>query len=115
MNQQQQFKTLSKSKNESLLDRREELNKIIADASEQLSSINDELMVRVLREESNKLIVGDHTVSLVKRLSFKDVPLEIAKKFRAVKKVVDPSVLKPLYEKGVKIPNVAISEYILVK
>jgi hypothetical protein len=68
-----------------------------------------------LRQRRKSSIVGDRSVQVVERLSFSKVPLEFAKKFRAIKKVVDGDVLRPLYKKGVAIPDVTTTQYVLVK
>lgn len=109
-------KALKSSSLDDLVRRRENIQAIIKDSETMLSELNDELMVRVLKSPEQKLETKDGKfVQLVKRVSFSSVPLEFAKKYHAVKKVVDSTVLKPLYDKGIQIPNVATSEYILVK
>jgi hypothetical protein len=98
-----------------LLDVRDEIKDIIANATDRLKDIDAELYKRVEKEPTRKLVVEDRTVQIVERLSFTHVSLEVAKKYKAVKKVPDSSVLKPLYLKGYKVEGVSTIEYVYVK
>jgi hypothetical protein len=113
--QQIKLTAITKTRTENLLTKREELNAIMAEAKQTLDRINEELMVRVTQEETGKLIVGEKTVQIVNRTNFTNVPLDFARPLMAVREVIDPTVLKPLYNKGVEIPGVTYAAYILVK
>lgn len=99
----------------SLLAKRDELKALIAEADAIVKTIDEELLIKVSKTEEKKIMVGKRSIQLIERLSFSKVPLEFAKKFRAVKKVVDGDVLRPLYKKGVAIPDVTTTQYVLVK
>lgn len=113
--QQIKLTAITKTRTENLLAKREELNSILTEAKQTLDKINEELMVRVAKEEDGRLTVGEQTVQIVNRTSFTNVPLDFARPLMAVREVIDPTVLKPLYNKGVTIPGVTFSAYILVK
>lgn len=100
-----------------LLQTREELVSIINEAKEKLDEVNGMLLVEVQATDEKKLTIGSTTVSLVKKLNFTKVDLKIAKKYHAVKEVIDTDVLKPLYAKlGNKtFKGVTQSEYIIVR
>jgi hypothetical protein len=98
-----------------LLDVRAEIKDIIAEAQERLKTIDTELYKRLEKTPERKLTADTHIVQIVERLSFTNVPLDVAKKYKAIKKVPNAKVLKPLYQKGYKMEGVTISEYIYVK
>ena len=102
---------------EKLLHTREELVSIINDAKEKLDEVNGMLLVKVQATDEKKLTIGSATVSLVKKLNFSKVDINVAKRYHAVKQVIDTDVLKPLYAKlGNKtFKGVTQSEYIMVR
>ncbi len=100
-----------------LLETREELVSIINEAKEKLDEVNGMLLVKVQATDEKKLTIGGATVSLVKKLNFSKVDINVAKRYHAVKQVIDTDVLKPLYAKfGAKtFKGVTQSEYIMVR
>jgi hypothetical protein len=84
-----------------------------------LEVTNDELINRILTackdsKTEKALRIQDKWATLVSRPSFKDVPLKFAKKYLATKVVVDSKILSPLYKKGLEIPNVTTSDYVMI-
>ncbi len=111
----QSLKTNKRTTTENLVNKRQEIKEIIENAQTLLDEVNGELYIRVSKTSEHKLILDSNVISIVTRTSFINVPLDFAKRFRAVKKVVDSSVLKPLYDRGVNIPNVETSSYIKIQ
>lgn len=106
---------ISKLSTEELIQKRDALKAIISEAEELLKRVDEQLFVRVDAEEERKLFVGARTVSIVSRANYKNVSLRFAAKYKAVKETVDGSILSAFYKKGVKIPNISFTEYVMVK
>jgi len=75
-----------------------------------IKAIKDELVERM---DTNGEIVGNYSLVKAKRINFK-IDLEKAKELGAVKPAIDNSVLKKLFDKGVKIPH-EVTSYLLIK
>lgn len=107
-------KDVTKLTNENLIRKHDELKAIIAEAEALLKQVDDELFARTNKIENKKLIVGDRTVSIVKRVSYKDVTLNFARRHEAIKEVVDTAILGGFYKSGMDIPGLTFTEYPLV-
>ena len=118
-------KVVEKISDRDLIAKRKELKAIINEANEILDkAIDPELFKRadkceVWNEKKGKMErkygVDSDTVIIVERPNFNFVPLSFAKKKNAIKIVPDSDVLKPMWQEGVQIPGVKLTEYVTVK
>ena len=76
--------------------------------------IREEILARLEEEKKDGELIGEYSVTKAKRVNFK-TSLEEAQEFGAVKQSVDTTVLKRLYDKGVKVPGVSITTYLSVR
>lgn len=99
---------------EGLLEQREKLVHMRDEIDASLKVISEELVIYLDEQKLKGTIIGDWTVSKATRLSFK-TPLDWASQHGATKLAVDNSKLKALYQKGVEVPEVNITNYVLIK
>jgi hypothetical protein len=101
--------------NTELLERRAELQFIIAAARELLDTVNAELVERVKNEGTdNRLTVGERFVALVTRPVFRNVTIATAASFNAVKEVIDTAKLLPLIKAGRRIEGLTMTQYVTI-
>lgn len=99
---------------EEILEEREKADLMIEQLEAAKSVFNSELLDRLNTEKVDGMVVGEKSITKVKRYSFK-TPLSYAEEMGAVKTVVDTEKLKSLVLKGIDVPEVNVTEYILVK
>lgn len=101
---------------EELIEQREQMLQAIEDIKAGVSVFNEEILARLASEKLNGMIVGEHTISKVKRISF-STKIEEARELGATKtkEVLDEVLLKKMYNAGAEIPGVRVTEYIMVK
>jgi hypothetical protein len=66
------------------------------------------------RFEGDGTIVGEFSVVRAKRPSFSKVTMDTAREFGAVKESIDTDKLSKLMKKGIEVPGVTFTEYVLV-
>lgn len=99
-----------------LVAKRNELTTLIADVEKLKKEIDVELSQRVTTSGvDNKLVVDGSLVYLITKPLFTGVTLTTARRFKAVKEVVDTSILLPMLKAGKTIKGVSYSSYIMVK
>lgn len=97
-----------------LLKVRDQINTQIEELEAMRSVISEELLTRLKKDNLNGKVVDSYAISRVKRVNVK-TKLEDARLFGAVMETVDTKVLKELHNKGVEIPDVVETEYLLVR
>lgn len=100
--------------NEELLVEREKADLMIEQLEAAKAMYSEELMDRLNADKATGIVVGDKSVTIVKRYSFK-TPISYAQELGATKLVIDSEKLKALVLKGISVPETKISKYILVK
>ena len=99
---------------EELINKLEELNIANEDLMASMVMIREEVMARLDEEKKDGEIIGDFSVTKTKRVTFK-TSIEQAEELGAVKKAVDTTKLKKLYDKGIKIPETNVTIYLSVR
>lgn len=99
---------------EQLLEARDQANHRIEELKSAVQIVNEEIMQRLAAENITGKVVGNWGISKATRFSF-DTSIEEAEALGAVKQVVDQTELKSLLKKGVAVPGVRKSEYIIVR
>jgi hypothetical protein len=99
---------------EEILEQRENANHIMEQIKASVDVLNEELKLRLTEEKISGKVVGNWAISKATRVSF-DIPLEEAEALGATKMVVDQTKLKSMLKKGVAIPGIKKSEYIIVR
>lgn len=105
---------LAKMDKEILIHALETTNTAYDEIMATLVMIREELMHRLNEEKKDGEVIGDYQISKRKRISFK-TKLEEAEEFGAVKQAPDTKKLRALYNKGIKIPGVNVTEYLSVR
>lgn len=105
---------LLKFTKEELINKLEELNIANEDLMASMVMIREEVMARLDEEKKDGEIIGDFSVTKTKRVTFK-TSIEQAEELGAVKKAVDTTKLKKLYDKGIKIPETNVTVYLSVR
>lgn len=106
---------ISQLPSETLLKQRDEFISIIESAEKLKKEIEDELYRRADAQPSKSFEEGDRKVQIVTRTSYKNVPLEFAKRYKAVKLVIDTVVMGAFIKQGIQVPNLIFTQYLLVK
>ena len=99
---------------EELLDRREVVNELKENLEAELKVLSEEFLLRLQEEKVNGKIVNNWAISKATRYGF-DTTLEQAQELGAVKTVVDSAALKALHTKGILVPGVKKTEYVMVR
>lgn len=102
--------SLPSASKEDLVELYDITNHIIEEFEAQAKAVKDELSGRM---ETDGEIIGNFSVVRAKRVNF-SVTLEQAEELGAIKKAVDTTALKRLYDKGVEIAH-TITNYIMIK
>jgi|GEM_PF-3384298 len=79
-----------------------------------ISVLGGELLERLKKEKVNGMVVSNYSISKVNRVSFTTSVSE-AKELGATTETIDTKMLKILFNKGVDVPGVKISEYVSVR
>lgn len=103
--------TLSK---EELISKLEELNIANEDIMASMVMIRSEIMARLDEENKDGELIGDYSVSKTKRVTFK-TSVEQAEELGAVKKAVDSTKLKKLYDKGIEVPGTNVTVFLSIR
>lgn len=99
---------------EELINKLDELNIANEDLMASMVMIRTEIMARLDDEKKDGELIGDYSVSKTKRVTFK-TSVEQAEELGAVKKAVDTTKLKKLYDKGVEVPGTNITVYLSIR
>lgn len=99
---------------EKLIEKLEELNITNEEVMANMVMIREEMLHRLDEEKKDGEIIGEFSVTKTKRVTFK-TSIEQAEELGAVKKAVDTTKLKKLYDKGIKIPETNITVYLSVR
>jgi hypothetical protein len=109
------IKIPSEMRIEDVLKRREELGYLLDDIKGEISVLNDEILIKLNEKKLNGMIVEDFQISKARRFSFTETPLSYAKEMGAIKESIDNTKLKALATKGVEVPGMNLSEYVIVR
>lgn len=100
--------------NEELLEARNNAVTFIEDYEAAKAIYSQELLERLKKEKLNGMVIGEQSVTVIKKYSFK-TPISYAKEVGAIKEVIDTEKLKKLVLKGISVPETNTTEYIMVK
>ena len=105
---------LLKLSKEKLIQILEDRNIVYDQTMAELVMIRQELLARLEEEKKDGEIIKDYAISKRKRVTFKTTTEE-AEKYGAVKKAIDPKILRSLYNRGIKVPGVVVTEYLSIR
>ena len=105
---------LQKDSKEVLIAMLQKFNDVYDEMMANMVMIREELLHRLEEEKIDGCLIGEYSVKRAKRVSFK-TSLEEAEVLGAVKKAVDPDVLRKLRNKGIEIPGVQETTYLSVR
>jgi hypothetical protein len=105
---------LLKLSKEKLVDKLQEFNLQEEQVMASMVMIRTEILARLEEEKKDGEIIGEYSVTKAKRINFK-TSLEEAQELGAIKQAIDTSILRKLYNKGIKVPGTEITSYLSVR
>lgn len=107
---------IAEVKIEDLLEQREKMLLAVEDIQSGVSVLNEEIIRRLDEQKVNGMIVGNRTVTKVKKVYF-STSLEDARLLGATKteEKVDDAKLRTLHNSGANVPGVRTTQYLMVK
>lgn len=105
---------LAKAKKEALIESLQDRNIVYEQIMAEMVMIREELLHRLKKAKKDGELIGEYSVTKAKRVTFKTT-IEEAEPLGAIKQAVDSTVLRKLYNKGIKIPGVKETIYLSVR
>ena len=89
-------------------------NEVYDQTMAEMVMIREEVLTRLKEAKKDGELIGEYSVTKAKRITFK-TKLEEAEELGAVKTVPDTSILRKLYNKGIKVPGSKVTVYLSVR
>lgn len=105
---------LAKTKKEALIEALQNLNVVNEQTMAEMVMIREELLHRLKKAKKDGELIGEYSVTKAKRVTFKTT-IEEAEPLGAIKQAVDASLLRKLYNKGIKVPGAKVTTYLSVR